>query len=149
LRTLSLRSGQFTLSTFSKTESTAETVRSVFAEFERLLKDPPTDKELADTKSYFVGSFARERETPQQVAGNLWLLEHQGLPADHFERLLDQVARTDAAACMKLVQATLDPTHAVVVVVGSAAKVRPDLEKIAPVTLVKPGRPPEDAEAPK
>jgi zinc protease len=136
--------GQFSLSTFSKTESTAETVQAVIKEFERLLQDPPTDKELADTKSYFVGSFARDRETPQQVAGNLWLLEYQGLPADYFERTLEKVARTDAASCMKLVKETLDPAQAVIVVVGSAARIQEGLEKIAPVTVVKPSRPADE-----
>jgi zinc protease len=133
--------GHFSMSTFSKTESTAETVRAVLAEFERLRRDPPAAQELRDTKSYFVGSFARDRETPQQVASDLWLIEAHGLPADYFERLLEKVARTDEAACMKLVKETLHPAKAVVVVVGNAAKIQKDLEKIAPVTLVKPGSP--------
>jgi zinc protease len=132
--------GRFTISTFSKTTTTAEAVRVVLGELERLGRDGPTTRELEDTKAYFQGSFARERETPQQVAADLWLIESQGLPADHFERLLERVARTDAAACLNLVRATIDPAKAVVVVVGDADKVRPDLEKIAPLTLVKPGR---------
>jgi zinc protease len=131
--------GQFQVSTFSKTESTAEAVKAVFEELERLRKDPPTAKELQDTKSYFVGSFARDHETPQQVAGELWLLESNGLPGDHFERLIEKVTKTEADACMRLVKETLDPAKVVVVVVGNAAKIQKDLEKIGPVTLVKPG----------
>jgi zinc protease len=130
--------GEFTISTFSKTESTAEAVRVVFDEIERLQHEPPTAKELETTKSYSVGSFARDRETPQQVAGDLWLIESQGLPADYFERTLAKIIQTDAAACNRLIRETLDPAHMVVVVVGNAGKVRADLEKIAPVTLVTP-----------
>jgi zinc protease len=141
--------GQLAISTFSKTESTAAAVRAVFAELERLRREPPTAQELKDTKAYFLGSFARARETPQQVAGDLWLTESQGLPVDYFERLLEKVSQTDEAACMKLVKEALDPSKVVVVVVGNAAKIQEDLQKIGPVTLVQPTKPPaKDASGP-
>jgi len=138
--------GQFAISTFSKTESTAEAVRAVLAEIERLRHEPPTAKELQDTKAYFVGSFARDRETPQKLAGDLWLIESQSLPVDYFERMLEKVSRTDEAACAKLVKESLDPSRLVVVVVGNAGKIQEDLEKIGPVTVVKPAK---QASAPK
>jgi zinc protease len=130
--------GQFTINTFSKTDSTAEAVRAALAELERLRREAPSAKELADTKSYFLGSFARQRETPQQVAGDLWLLASNGLPADYHQRLLTQVSRTEGADCLRLVRETLDPSKLVVVVVGNAAGIQKELEKIAPVTVVKP-----------
>ncbi len=130
--------GQFAMSTFSKTETTAETLQAVLEEFNRLLKEPPSERELKDTKSYSTGSFARDRQTPQQVAGQLWMIESEGLPQDYFERTLEKVTEANAAGCMQLIHETLDPAKLVIVVVGSAAKVQKDLEKIAPVTLVRP-----------
>ncbi len=127
------------MSTFSKTETTAEAVQAVLDEFNRLLKEPPSEKELKDTKSYSTGSFARDRQTPQQVAGQLWLIESEGLPEDYFERTLEKVSQTDAAGCQQLVRETLNPSKLVIVVVGSADKIQKELEKIAPVTLVKSG----------
>jgi zinc protease len=129
--------GQFTMSTFSKTETTAQAVQAVLEEFNRLFKEPPSEKELNDTKSYSAGSFARERQTPQQVAGQLWMIESERLPADYFEKTVQKMGLTQAADCQKLVRETLDPSKLVIVVVGDAAKVQKDLEKIAPVTLVK------------
>ncbi|HLJ93909.1 MAG TPA: pitrilysin family protein [Gemmataceae bacterium] len=138
--------GQFTITTFSKTDSTAEAVRTALAELERLRQEAPSAKELADTKSYFLGSFARQRETPQQVAANLWMLESNSLPGDYYERLLSRVAKTEGPDCVRLARETLDPSKLAVVVVGNAAQIQKDLEKIAPVTVVKPGaRPVEDA----
>ena len=102
--------------------------------------EPPTSKELNDTKSHFVGSFASERETPQQMASELWMLEENGLQRDFFENLLERVGKVDAAACQKLVQETIDPSKMVVVVVGNASKIQAELEKIAPVKVVKPGK---------
>jgi zinc protease len=131
--------GSFVASTFTKTESTAETVKATLAEIERLRSEAPTTKELDDTKSYFAGSYAAARETPQQIASELWMLELNKLPVDFFEQTLERVARTDAAACKNLASSVLDPSHMVIVVVGNAPKIKADLEKIAPVVEVKAG----------
>jgi zinc protease len=129
--------GSFAASTFTKTESTAETVKAALAEIERLRTEAPTAKELDDTKSYFAGSYAAARETPQQIASELWMLELNKLPVDFFEQTLERVARTDAAACKNLASSVLDPGHMVIVVVGNAPRIKADLEKIAPVVEVK------------
>lgn len=132
--------GTLNISTFSKTESTAAAVQAVFDELERLGKEGPTTEELEATKSYFAGSFARDRETPQQVAGGLWLIESNGLADNYFEKTLENVLRVEGPACLDLVHHTVDPSKMVIVVVGDAARIQQDLEKIAPVTVVKPNQ---------
>lgn len=129
--------GRFWASTFTKTESTAETVRAIFEECERLRREPPKPQELDDQKRYLLGSFPAGRETPQQVAGDLALIEAEGLPRDYFTRLLAGVARTRAEDCARLVRSTVDPSRMIAVVVGPADQIRADLGKIAPVTVVK------------
>jgi zinc protease len=129
--------GTFVASTFTKTESTAETVKAALTEIDRLRNEAPSTKELDDTKSYFAGSYAAARETPQQIANELWMLELNKLPIDFFEQTLERVAQTDAEACKKLASSRLDPSHMVIVVVGNAEKIKADLEKIAPVVEVK------------
>jgi zinc protease len=125
--------GEFRARTFTKTESTAETVRGVLDEIERLKSVPPSAEELSRTKSYMAGSFAGQRETPQQVARDLWQIEQESLPATFFEDLLAGVANTSAQDCTRLIGATIDPGRLVIVVVGDAEKVRGGLEGIAPV----------------
>ena len=39
--------------------------------------------------------------------------------------------------CVSLAREAIDPTKLIIVVVGSAEKLKADLEKIAPVTVVK------------
>lgn len=128
--------GRFVVSTFSKTESTVEALRAMFDEIERLRSEPPSDKELGDTRAYILGSFAGDRETPQAVAGDLWLVRSNGLGDDYLKQLLDGVARCTAQDCVKLATETIDPTRMVVVVVGPAEKLREPLASIAPVTVV-------------
>lgn len=131
--------GEFRASTFSKTESTVEAVRAVLEEVRRLRDEPPSEKELRDTQSYIVGSFPGDRETPQAIAGDLWLIESNGLSADYFDRLLGGVRAATAEDCAQLARATIDPERLVIVVVGSAARLREPLAELAPVEVVKPG----------
>jgi zinc protease len=128
--------GMFKVSTFSKTESTAEAVKAVIEEIERLKSEPPSDKELEDSKSYLLGSFVKDRETPGQVAGDLWLIESQQLGADYLQRLLEGVARTGREGCSALTNDTIEPDRLIIVVVGQADKLKKPLGKIAPVTVI-------------
>jgi zinc protease len=138
--------GEFNVGTFTKTDSAAETVRIIFDEFKRLRDEPPSDKELNDTKNYTLGSFPAQRETPQQVAEALWLLESEELPPDYYKRLLSGVAATKPEDCTGLVAQTIDPTKMVVVAIGPASQLQPALEEIAPVTVVRAEETPAPAD---
>jgi len=129
--------GRFEVSTFSKTETTAAAVKAGLDEIARLRTEAPSEHELGDTKANFVGKVVLSRETPQQVADELWRAELHGLPADHFEKTLARVAKTGPEECMSLAREAVDPTKLIVVVVGNAEKLKAELEKIAPVTVVK------------
>ena len=128
--------GNFNIGTFSKTESTGKAVQAILEETARLHAVPPTQEEIDDTCSYIVGNFPAGRETPQQVAGDLWLIEQEGLPTDYFQQLLSKVTKVTADDCMKMVGTCVDCSKLTIVVVGNAAKIQKDLEAIAPVTLI-------------
>ncbi len=130
--------GEFQASTFTKTPSTAETVQTIFDELDRLRYEAPSDKELNDTKSYIMGSYVGARETPQAVASDLWLMESAGLGRDYFKGVIEGVSATTADDCTGLAQEMVDPAQMLIVVAGDAAQIKESLEKIAPVTVVKP-----------
>jgi predicted Zn-dependent peptidase len=119
------------------TESTAEAVRAVLDEIERLKTDQASDEELQSSRSYILGSFVRQRETPQQIAGDMWLIESQSLGDDYLERLLKGIAEAEIEDCKRLTAETIDSDKLVIVVVGEAEKLKEDLEKIAPVTVIE------------
>jgi zinc protease len=128
--------GEFEVETFSKTDTTADAVRAVLEEIKRLKSEGPSNKELEDSRSYILGSFVGWRETPQQIAGDLWLIESQNLSKDYLERLLRGIAKAKKTDCEHLVEKTIEPNKLVIVVVGEAEKFKGELEKIAPVTVV-------------
>lgn len=130
--------GQFSINTFSKTASTAAALQAAFDEVDRLRNEPPSSDELDISKSSFLGGFAGERETPQAVAGDVWLLETNGLDTEYFNRMVSGISGSTADQCTGLVQDMVDPSKMIVVVVGDARQLRADLEKIAPVIVVTP-----------
>jgi zinc protease len=131
--------GEFTVRTFTKTPTTAETVQAVIDEVARMRTEPPSDKELSDAKSYLAGSFAGTLETPQAVAGRLWTLELEGLPRDWWNGYLARIVNTTSDDVAKAANELLDPERLIIVVVGDASQVKESLEKIAPVEVVTEG----------
>jgi zinc protease len=128
--------GEMKISTFTKTPTTAETVQVLLGEVEKLRSAPPEAGELNDTKTYITGSFPGARETPEAVVGDLWMIETQGLPNDYLKKLLSGVRGTTASDVLEAAKSLVEPAKMTIVVVGEAKKIKDDLEKIAPVTVV-------------
>ena len=124
------------MSTFTKTESTAEAVKTMFDEINKLRNELPSTAELTDGQKYFIGSFPAQRETPQQIASDVWLTQSQKLGDDYLERYMKKVADTTSDECLSLARRTLAPNKMVVIVVGDAAKLKDQLSKIAPTTVI-------------
>ena len=131
--------GEFQVSTFTKTPKTAETVRAILTEVERMRDEAPSDKELGSAVSYLAGSFAGSLETPQAVAGRLWSLERDGLPADYWNTYLKRIASATSEAVAEAARELLDPDGLLIVVVGDAGEVQESLEEIAEVEVVTEG----------
>jgi len=140
--------GHFLVRTFTKTATTADTIRTILAEIERLRTSPPDSQELADTQTYLVGSFAGERETPQAVVNDLWTIAMEKLPSDFYSQYLAAVRKTTPQEVLSAARELIKPDSLVIVVVGEARLIRTDLEKIAPVTIVnQPATTPEEQAA--
>lgn len=135
-------SGDLRISTFTKTPTTADTVRTILSEIEKLRSEAPTTEEVEDTRSYLAGSFPGARETPQAIVRDLWTISAEGLSADFYQRFLAEVKKSTAADVLKSARELIDPDHMAIVVVGEADKIKSDLEKIAPVTVIN--QPSED-----
>lgn len=130
--------GRFTIRTFSKNATVAETVRTILDEIRRMKNDPPTTEEQADAISYVVGSFPRRRETPEALVGELWRLHISGLPDDYYDRYLSRIRRVTSEDVTSVAKALIDEEHLVIVVVGPAKVLEPALRRIAPVEVVHP-----------
>ncbi len=137
--------GEFRVSTSTKTPTTADTIKEILSEIEKMRGTLPTAQEVDDTKTYITGSFPGDRETPEATVGDLWMIETQGLAADYLQKYLAGVKATTAEDVKKTADQLIDPKKLSIVVIGEASKIKESLEKIAPVTVVnQPTQMPED-----
>ena len=93
-------------------------VASIDLELSKLASEGPTDKELAESKQYLIGSMPRTLETNVGIATFLQTAELFDLGLDYDRRLpslLGDVTREQVHAAAR---ATLDPSRATVVVAG-------------------------------
>ena len=96
-------------------------VASIDAELERMAAEGPTDRELAESRQYLVGSMPRNLETNAGIATFLQMVEAFGLGLDYDLRvpgLLGAVTRDEVLAAAR---ALLMPSRAAVVVAGPYA----------------------------
>lgn len=130
--------GTFSVSTFTKTPSTAETLKTILTEIDKIKASPADNKEVEDARSYLVGKFAGDRETPQATVSDLWLIDSCGLPKDYLSKYLDGVRKSTSDDVLATANRLVHRDKLTIVVVGEAEKLKADLEKIAPVVVVKP-----------
>ena len=93
-------------------------IASIDAELSRFAAEGPTDRELAESKQYLIGSMPRTLETNIGIANFLQTVEFFSLGLDYDLRvpgLLQAVTREDVHAGA---QAVLDPQRAVIAVAG-------------------------------
>ncbi len=129
--------GRFVASTFTKNATVGQAVTAIIDEIERLQTDPPTASERADTRSYLLGSFVGQREGPDTLARDQWRIATEGLAPTFFQDYLDAVAEMTSDQVAATARQLLDPDRLVIVVVGPADQLRPQLEKIAPVDVIE------------
>lgn len=135
--------GSFRVSTFTKNPTTSDTVKVILDEINKIRTEQVTADELDMARSYIVGGFAGDRETPQAVVGDLWLIEREKLPKDYLKRYLAGVKNATQEAVLSAAQHLIHPDKLTIVVVGEAKKIKEDLEKIAPVTVIHEEEPAE------
>lgn len=129
--------GEFSSSTFTKTESTAETVQAVLDVIASMRKEPPTEEELNTAKSYLAGNFPSGLETPQDVVNYAWIIEYSGLSKDYLNQAVQSYNKAQRQDLVDVAEKIVDMDHLTIVVAGEASKIKEALEKIAPVTVIE------------
>jgi zinc protease len=122
--------GPFVVSTAVRSDVTAESIREVLIEIERMRTEPVPDAELTLATSYLDGVFPIRYETTAAVAAALANQVIYGLPDDYFDRYRDRIRAVTATSVLEAAQSHLAPDRMQAVVVGDAAAVRGSLETV-------------------
>jgi zinc protease len=102
----------------TKNEAVAQSLDVIRAELKRIAVEGPTEKELADTKSYLTGSFALSFDSNSNIANQLLWMMMEGLGYGYIDTrnaLVDAVTIDDVRRAAKRL---FDSTDLLVTVVG-------------------------------
>jgi len=131
--------GPFQISTFTKIDTVRRVIDLVLEEMEAIRESRPIDEtELAKFVSYSVGSFGLSLETSGAVLASLVDLEVHGLPEDSLDTFRGRVGAVDLEQVRAAAKARLHPERVVIVVLGPAKDLVPQLEGLGPIEVVKP-----------
>lgn len=110
--------GYFMIGTDVKKEFTQQTIDEIKKEILRLQTELVGEEELQTVKNFMAGEFAGSLNTAFEVADRRKILLLDGLPADFFNRYIDQIHATTAEDVRYIATTYLQPEDMAEVVVG-------------------------------
>lgn len=117
-----LEPGPFTISLETKNASAGEAVAQILEEVQRLRSQPVSVRELADAKSYLIGSFPRKMDATGRRASLMAYVEFYGLGLDYPGRYPGFIGDLIAADIQQVAVKYLHPDRFLLVVVGDQAQ---------------------------
>jgi zinc protease len=94
----------FTGGTQTSNDSAGEALKLIEAEIQRMAKEGPTEKELAEAKDYLKGSFPLRFDTSSKIASQLLQIQIEELGLDYIDKrnsMIDAVTIQDARRVAK------------------------------------------------
>ncbi|MCC6598561.1 MAG: insulinase family protein [Alphaproteobacteria bacterium] len=129
------------VSTSTANENVPEMLKLVRAEFMRMQESMVTDQELADAKSYLIGSLPLSLTSTDSIAGLALALQLDHLPRDYLDVRERSIRAVSAGDIKKLAESLLAPAQFTTVMVGNPAGLNaentPNLETITSLPNVQ------------
>jgi zinc protease len=121
--------GSFVATTFTRSAETVATIDLVLAELDKMQKRGPTEAEVADAISNISGAYALRFESADDLAGALLAAELHGFGEEYVANYAVRIGKVDVASARAAAAEILDAARFVIVVVGEAAAIEPQLKK--------------------
>ena len=110
------------------TKFTADSVREIQLEINRLRKEPPDGKELKGIQNYMGGIFVLRNSSNQGIIGQLGFVDLHGLTDDYLKTYVQRVNAVSREDVQRITETYLDPGKMTLVVVGDKAKIEESLK---------------------
>lgn len=123
--------GSFRASAEVRTSVTGESLKEFFYELDRIRREPVSEKEIADAKSYLTGIFPIRLETQEGLIEQLLQIKMLGLPDDYLETYRQRLQAVTVEEIQRVAQEHVRPDEAALVIVGDGAEI---LEQVKPYT---------------
>ncbi len=130
-----MHGGTFSVSSFTKTESTGELIAVARDELAKMHAKGPTEKELETARTYLAGLYPLRLETNESVAAAIAETRLFGLGEDWVSRYRERVRAVTRKEAHAAARRLLPVEAPAVVVVGNAAKVKKHLKGLGPIEV--------------
>lgn len=116
--------GSFWVNLQTRTEATNQAISGVLAEIKAMRETPVTDQELAEAKSFLMGSFPLRLDSTAKLAQVLAQVEFYGLGFEYFSQYPKWIDRVTKDDVQRVAKQYLDPHRYALVVVGNLSKAK-------------------------
>jgi zinc protease len=143
--------GVVRMSMGTKSTSTVESIQALFADIDRLGKEPISEDEIKRAKDSILNSFVFNFDSPDKVLRERMAYEYYGYPADFLERYRAGIEKVTPADVARAATKYLHKDQLAVLVVGNSAEFDKPLTSLGTVSNVDITIPPPpgEPEAPK
>ena len=110
------------------TKSTADSIKEILYEIDRMRKEAPSAQELKGIQNYMGGIFVLRNSSNPGIIGQLAFVDTQGLGDDYLRNYVQKVNAVTRQDLQRVTETYLDPAKMVMVVVGDKAKIEDSLK---------------------
>jgi len=105
--------------TFTKTESTIDSIKAIFDEINRIRKEKVSEEELKNAKNYYLNSFVFKYSSADKILYNEIINEFYGYEKDYSKRLMNEVKKVSIEDVYEVANKYLHPEKMMILVVGN------------------------------
>ena len=127
--------GAFVISTFTKNETTRETIDLTLEELKKFRDQGPAAEEIQKAKNYLKGQFPLSIEAPDDLAQILGDIPLYGFPADYVEGYWGRVEAVTPEDIRRVVRQHVPEKGMLFVAVSNPDSVKAKLESLGPVEV--------------
>jgi len=128
--------GTFFVTLSTANENTAEAVRATINEIRRLQDEQVTQKELTDARDRILNSLVFRYTSRASVLNERVSNEYNGLPADAFNRYIEELAEVSVDDIQRVAQRYIRPDDLHVMIVGSREALADQLAELGEYTEI-------------
>ncbi|MDH3728352.1 MAG: insulinase family protein [Myxococcales bacterium] len=133
-----VQTGPFIAYASVRTDVTHEAIGAFFEHLDVIVKEQPSEDELANAKRYLSDSFPLRVDTPGKLVDLVVELRTFELPDDYWDRYRKAIRATSGSEALYAAREYIKPGKALVVIVGQAADFAESLRQFGPVTVISP-----------
>jgi len=109
----------------TKNEEIGKSLEVIRAELVRIASEGPTEKELADAKSYLTGSFALRFDSNAKIANQLLWIQQEELGLDYVDRRNREIEAVTLADVKRVAKRLFEGRELIVTIVGKPVGLTP------------------------